>query len=136
MSAPESREQAEKPRGLHSLVLARSTIDRAGEVRADSARLEALWREGKILLLVKDRFHSSDTSLVFHDVSAISDSISDSGSDTERSSSGERYFLGIDSESGRGYFVWYTDEEIVAQENLRTLRQIGATLSDEEAGLA
>ena len=132
MSAPESGEQAEKQGRLHSLVLARSTIDRSGEVRADTAKLEALWREGKILLLVKDRFHSSDTSLVFHDASAISAS----GSETEKNATGERYFLGIDTESGRGYFAWHTDEEIVDEENLRTLRQIGATLSDEEAGLA
>ena len=124
MSATEGGDQ----RGLAGLVLARSTVDRAGDLRADEAKLDALWVEGKILLLVKDRFHSSDTSLVFHNSSSIS-SIGEDGR-------GERYFLGIDSKSGQGYFAWHTDEEIMEEENLRTLRQVGAMLSDEEAGLA
>ena len=123
MSASRGGEQSEKQGRLHSLVLARSTIDRAGELRVDDLKMEALWREGKILLLIKDRFHSSDTALIFHDPATIS-------------GAGERYFLGINSETGKGYFAWHTDEEIVGEENLRTLRQIGANLSDEEAGLA
>ncbi|MFZ2227472.1 MAG: NAD(+) diphosphatase [Candidatus Nanopelagicaceae bacterium] len=108
---------------LNSLTLARSTVDRAGDLRTDPAKLDALWRSGKILILVKDRFHASDSALVFHD------SISIHGV-------GERYFLGIDRETGDSYFVWHTDEAVVADDDLRTLRQIGARLSDTEAGLA
>lgn len=117
------RTEEDKPGHLHGLLLARSSIDRAAEFRTDSAKLESLWRTGKILLLVKDRFHSSDTALVLHDSLSIA-------------GRGERYFLGIDRATGSGFFVWHTDEEIVAEENLRSLRQIGARLSDQEAGLA
>lgn len=112
-----------KPGRLPGLLLARSSIDRAGDLRTDSAKLDSLWRAGKILLLVKDRFHSSDTALVFYDSLSIH-------------GVGERYFLGIDRATGIGYFAWHTDEEIVDDEDLRALRQIGAMLSDQEAGLA
>lgn len=113
---------------LHSLVLARSSVDRAGEMRTDAAKLESLWQGGKILILVKDRFHAADSSLEFHDAVSISE--------MERAGAGEKYFLGVDRDSGRGFFAWQTDAEIIDEENLRTLRQVGATLSDEEAGLA
>lgn len=119
MSATEEK----KPGRLHGLLLARSSIDRAGDVRTDSAKLDSLWRSAKILVLVKDRFHASDAALIFHD------SISIHGV-------GERYFLGIDRETGASYFVWHTDEEIIEEDDLRALRQIGAMLSDKEAGLA
>ncbi|MFA5919355.1 MAG: NAD(+) diphosphatase [Candidatus Nanopelagicaceae bacterium] len=118
-----SASQEKKPGRLHGLLLARSSIDRAGDIRTDSAKLDSLWRSAKILVLVKDRFHASDAALIFHD------SISIHGI-------GERYFLGIDRETGVGYFVWHTDEEIIDEDDLRALRQIGAMLSDKEAGLA
>lgn len=118
-----SATQENKPEWIQSLVLARSTVDRAGDIRADSSKLDSLWRSGKILVLVKDRFHAADTALIFHD------SISIHGI-------GERYFLGIDRETGVSYFAWHTDEEIIEEDDLRTLRQIGAMLSDTEAGLA
>ncbi|MDP1712709.1 MAG: NAD(+) diphosphatase [Candidatus Nanopelagicaceae bacterium] len=112
-----------RPERLHGLMLARSTVDRAGDLRTDSSKLDSLWRSAKILVLVKDRFHATDTALIFHD------SISIHGI-------GERYFLGIDRETGVSYFVWHTDEEIIEEDDLRALRQIGAMLSDTEAGLA
>ena len=137
MSATPGREQSEKQGRLQSL-LSRSTIDRAGEVRVDSLKLEALWSQGQILLMVKDRFHSSDASLIFYDSSSLSAlrGFSGAGSQVDGSATGEKYFLGIDSATGIGYFAWHTDEEIIDEENLRTLRQIGANLSDKEAGLA
>lgn len=112
-----------KPGRLSALMLARSTVDRAGDIRTDTSELDSLWRSAKILVLVKDRFHATDATLIFHD------SISIHGI-------GERYFLGIDRETGVSYFVWHTDEEILEAEDLRALRQIGARLSDTEAGLA
>lgn len=118
-----SASEESKPRRLHGLLLARSSIDRAGDVRTNSSQLDLLWRSAKILVLVKDRFHAADTALLFHDSLSIH-------------GVGERYFLGIDRETGVGYFVWHTDEEVIDEEDLRTLRQIGATLSDKEAGLA
>lgn len=108
---------------LNGLVLARSTVDRAGHIRINSEKLAELWREARILVLVKDRIHATDNELVYHSASTIR-------------GNGEKYFLGLDTEDGRGYFVWHTQEEIVPEENLRTLRQIGASLNDVEAGLA
>lgn len=109
---------------LNNLVLARSTIDRASEIRTDAGKLEELWLAAKILLMVNDRFLSSDTALVFHSFQEIPN--------TE----GERYFLGIDRSDGQSYFSWHTSEDVIAEEHLRTLRQVGALLSDFEAGLA
>lgn len=113
---------------LHNLVLARSIIDRAGHLRTDPEKMEHLWAEARIIFLVKDRVHASDSELIFHEADEIS-------------GDGERYFLGLNSESGQSYFAWHTDpdvigHEVIAEEDLRTLRQIGAELSDEEAGLA
>ena len=108
---------------LQNLVLARSRIDRSSHLRTDSAKLEKLWLESRVVILLKDRVHATDSELIFHKAEEIS-------------GAGERYFLGLDSESGQSYFAWHTDEEIIREEELRTLRQIGAELSDEEAGLA
>lgn len=108
---------------LQNLVLARSVIDRAGHLRVNPNKLESLWLESKIVVLVKDRIHATDSELVFH-------------SSDEISGNGERYFLGLNSDSGQSYFAWHTDDEILEEEELRTLRQVGAELSDEQAGLA
>lgn len=109
---------------LNNLVLARSTIDRASEIRTDAGKLEELWLAAKILLMVNDRFFSGDTALVFHSSQEIPDI------------QGERYFLGLDRSDGQSYFSWHTSEDVIAEEHLRTLRQVGALLSDFEAGLA
>jgi NAD+ diphosphatase len=112
---------------LHNLVLARSVIDRASHLRAVPAQMEILWMESKVVLVIKDRVHASDTELIFHRAD-------------EFTGKGERYFLGRSSETKESYFAWHTDEEVmdlslIGDEQLRTLRQIGAELSDEEAGL-
>jgi NAD+ diphosphatase len=118
---------SEKPGLLHDLVLARGVIDRASHLRTDPAKMESLWLESKVILIVKDRVHANDSELIFH-------------SADEFTAKGERYFLGLNSETKESYFAWHTDEEVggqslVGEEELRTLRQIGAELSDEEAGL-
>ena len=113
---------------LQNLVLARSVIDRAGHLRADPERMDELWRMARIVFLVEDRIHANDSELIFHTADEIS-------------GDGERYFLGLDSESGQSYFAWHTAEKVpspdgIAEAELRTLRQIGAELNDEQAGLA
>lgn len=117
MSGHESRGR------LHDLVLARSVIDRAGHLRTDPEKMESLWLQSQVILLVKDRLHATDSELIFHKAGEIS-------------GKGERYFLGLDGRTGQGYFAWHTDEEVIGEEELRSLRQIGAELGDEEAGLA
>lgn len=108
---------------LQNLVLARSVIDRAGHLRTDSQKLESLWLESKIIVVINDRIHATDSELVFHSAAEIS-------------GKGERYFLGMNNASDDIYFAWHADEELIDETELRTLRQIGAELSDEEAGLA
>lgn len=108
---------------LQNLVLARSVIDRASHLRTDAQKLEGLWLESKIIVLVIDRVHATDSDLVFHSAQEIT-------------GKGERYFLGMNNENGHVYFAWHTDQEIIDESELRTLRQIGAELSDEQAGLA
>ena len=122
MSGKEKRER------LHNLVLARSVVDRASHLRTDPAHMESLWLESKVILIVKDCVHASDSELIFHRAA-------------EFTGKGERYFLGLKSATQESYFAWHTDEEVVdlslaGDKDLRTLRQIGAELSDEEAGLA
>jgi NAD+ diphosphatase len=124
----------EKPGRLHNLVLARSVVDRASHLRTDPANMESLWLESKVILIVKDRVHASDSELIFHRAD-------------EFTGKGERYFLGLNAETKASYFAWHADasDEVgngshlpgeLGDEELRTLRQIGAELSDEEAGLA
>lgn len=114
---------------LSSLVLARSTVDRSGHLRPDSAKLDELWSSGQVILMFNDLFVASDTHLRF--LSA-----------TDINGEGERYFLGIDHETGLSYFVWTSigtalQESLnISEDQLRSLRQIGSLLSDLEAGLA
>ena len=108
---------------LQNLVLARSVIDRASHLRTDPEMLENLWRQAKIIVLVKDRVHATASELIFHSAEEIS-------------GGGERYFLGRNNESGQSYFAWHGVDEIVTESDLRTLREVGAELSDEQAGLA
>lgn len=114
---------------LNDLVLARSMVDRSSHFRADDTKLEELWGKARIILLVKDLFVSSDSELRYFEAN-------------ELTGEGERYFLGIDHETGMSYFVWHTNDSAIvetlslADENFRGLRQIGSLLSDLEAGLA
>jgi NAD+ diphosphatase len=111
-------------RVLNHLVLARSTIDRASNLRSDAVKLAELWLSAKILLLVADRVRANDSELIFYAAADIPDAV------------GERYFLGLDPADGQSYFAWHTMEEVVDIEQLRTLRQVGLALSDLDAGLA
>ena len=109
---------------LNKLVLAHSTVDRASELRTDAGKLAELWHQARIIILVNDRLSAGDTYLRFHASSEIP------------TGAGERYFLGLDPQDGQSYFSWHTDEDVIPEEELRTLRQMGAMLSDFEAGLA
>jgi NAD+ diphosphatase len=114
---------------LSSLVLARSTVDRSSHLRTDESKLAELWNEARILVLINELFVSSDTNLRFFQSADIS-------------GEGERYFLGIDHETGISYFAWnardsHLQEKLeLKEDDLRALRQIGSLLSDVEAGLA
>lgn len=108
---------------LQNLVLARSPIDRASHLRMDPLALEALWQKAKIMILVDDAISASDSALQFYSADEV----------TGR---GERFFLGQDAVTRESFFAWHTVEKVVAEDQLRTLRQIGVNLTDLEAGLA
>ncbi len=108
---------------LKNLILARSPIDRASHFRMNEDALAELWTSAKIVLLVGDQLGAGDDSLNYLKASEIA-------------GVGEKFFLGLDAQTRQSYFAWHTQEQLVGEENLRTLRQIGATLSDLEAGLA
>lgn len=106
---------------LNNLTLARSTVNRTSDLRTDQAKLEELWDRAKILIVVNDQVSATDSDLIFYSQDSITQE-------------GERYFLGIDQESDQSYFAWHTQSHEADQ--LRTLRQIGALLSNTDAGLA
>ena len=131
----ESKGKAPVKTRLQQLTLARSTVDRASELRTDPDKLAALWQSSKILVVVGDRIRASDQELIFHSAAELPENI------------GERYFLGIDRTEGSTYFAFHLGlteaadpnlipQALIAEEELRSLRQIGAQLSDIEAGLA
>ena len=114
---------------LNNLVLARSTVDRSSHIRADETKLEEFWGQARIILLVNDLFVATSAQLRFFNALEIS-------------GDGDRYFLGIDHDTGLSYFVWHTNESAIVEslslteESFRGLRQIGSLLTDLEAGLA
>ncbi len=108
---------------LQDLVLARSPIDRASQLRMDPQALERLWQGAKIVILVGDLLSASDASLNFYSAGEIT-------------GQGERFFLGQNRSTGESFFAWHTQEQVVPEDQLRTLRQVGVHLSDLEAGLA
>lgn len=108
---------------LQNLVLARSPIDRASQLRMNPQALEKLWQVAKIVILVDDALSAGDAALKFYAASEIT-------------GQGERFFLGQDVVTRESFFAWHTKEQIIPAEELRTLRQVGVNLSDLEAGLA
>jgi NAD+ diphosphatase len=118
-------------RRLNNLVLAKSTVDRSSHFRSDEEKLVELWNESKILVLVDGQFVSSDTELMLFSAREIAERIAKSNSGV-----GERYFLGVDHATETSYFVWNSNEFEAEEEELKTLRQIGANLTDLEGGLA
>jgi NAD+ diphosphatase len=89
----------------------------------NAVELEKLWQGAKIMVLVGDLMSATDTALDFYSASEIT-------------GAGERFFLGQDAQTRMSFFAWHTQEQFVPESDLRSLRQIGANLSDIEAGLA
>jgi NAD+ diphosphatase len=92
-----------------------SLIDRAGELRGDSARIDALWQSAQILEVGNGRIRSTQAGPTFL---TAADAIG-----------GERYFLGIDRATEIAYFAWapgVVDSEV---EDYLTLRELSGTLS-------
>jgi NAD+ diphosphatase len=106
---------------LSSPALSRSTIDRAAHRRKDEAWLADSWKSGRLLILDDQRrvSISDDEGLLYVDTDGFD---------------GERYVLGVDDE---GTSYWAGEGELPRRLGARpaTIRDVGASLSDRDAGL-
>lgn len=101
---------------LERLTLARSSVDRAAELRSQPEVLEQLWRQPGTKVFRVQRNHVACDGDRLHFEPALD---------------GERYFLGL--EDGVAYFAVRDDNE---KPIFRSLRDVGHLLSDLEVGLA
>jgi NAD+ diphosphatase len=118
-------------RGLGGLALSRGTIDRAAYRRSDEALLAAYWSHPETRVLVV----SSGQALVLDDPKTGESRLVLSTS--YDAPDGERYFLGLDDD-GVAYFALATEKlpgRLDSDAHTAGLRQIGAVLSDRDAGL-
>ena len=101
--------------------LARATLDRAAEHRRDESWLEKSWQEGRLLVVDDERraIAADDGGLLLVDTAGFA---------------GLRFFLGVDAE---GTSYWAGVGELPRRLGARpvTIRDVGATLSDRDAGL-
>ena len=101
--------------------LSRTAVDRAAERRRDDAFLAAAWENGRLLVVDEERRAVADDEgvLLLSDTSGFE---------------GERFFLGVD-DAGTAY--WAGVGELPRKLGARpvTIRDVGATLSDRDAGL-
>lgn len=107
-----------------NLPLARSGVDRAGHVRADSQALASAWARARILHFNGEGFLLEDGALKFLSAEQVSEQ-------------GERVFLG--EHAGQSYFLWCASGIVApgaTPEDYQTLRSVGHQLSDVENGLA
>jgi NAD+ diphosphatase len=111
-------------------------LDRASELRSDEAELNRLWSAAKIIRVTDSKLASDGTSLQFLSAAEVEKLIS-----SKIFTSGDRYFLGIDSASKVAYFAWDCDEADLAPgerstEGLFSLRDLGNTLDEFDIGIS
>lgn len=92
-----------------------SMMDRAGELRTDSAKIEELWQRAAIIEVGKGRVRSTSEGLIFLTA--------------EEALGGERYFLGLELESEKPYFAWASGAVDSEVEDYLTLRELAGGLS-------
>jgi NAD+ diphosphatase len=100
--------------------LSRSALDRAADKRRDESWLAAAWTTGRLLVIDADRRASADDDgLLLVDTDGFG---------------GERCFLGVDAD---GTAYWSGVGELPRRLGARpvTVRDVGAQLSDRDAGL-
>lgn len=110
---------------LQSLALARGTVDRAARHRADDAWLDDRWSDRSTQVLVVD----DGTVAVTGDPPALR--LSAPG-DVPPTDSPHRWFLGLDAD---GIALFAVSAPLDRPGEAATLREIGALLSDRDAGL-
>jgi NAD+ diphosphatase len=111
-------------------------LDRASELRSDEAALDRLWNSAKIVRVSGSQLATDGKSLLFLSAAEVEKLIA-----TKIFTSGDKYFLGIDSASQAAYFAWDCDEVGLAAgetsvEGLASLRELGGTLDEFELGIS
>ena len=112
-----------------------SPIDRASEIRLDSAKLALLWQSAQILPLIEGHIGAHQEQLRFQTAESV-ESLS------ATFEIGERYFLGLARDGGQAFFAWHTSwinepaDEAMKFEGFRTLREVGGSLNEVDLTLA
>ena len=111
-------------------------LDRASELRSDEAELNRLWSAAKIIRVAESKLATDGTSLRFLTAAEVEQLIT-----SKIFTTGDKYFLGIDSGTEVAYFAWDCDEVGLAagessSEGMASLRELGATLDEFHLGIS
>lgn len=111
-------------------------LDRASELRSDEAALDRLWSAAKIIRVSNSKLATDGKSLLFLSATEVEELIA-----SKVFTSGDKYFLGIDTASKVAYFAWDCDEVGLSAgetstEGLASLRELGGTLDEFELGIS
>jgi len=111
-------------------------LDRASELRSDEAELNRLWSAAKIIRVAESKLATDGTSLRFLTATEVEKLI-----ESKVFTTGDKYFLGIDSASKVAYFAWDCDEVGLAagessSEGMASLRELGGTLDEFHLGIS
>ena len=111
-------------------------LDRASDLRSDEAALDRLWSTAKIIRVSNSKLATDGKSLLFLSATEVEELIA-----SKVFTSGDKYFLGIDTASKVAYFAWDCDEVGLSAgetstEGLASLRELGGTLDEFELGIS
>jgi len=111
-------------------------LDRASELRSDEAELNRLWSAAKIIRVAESKLATDGTSRRFLTAAEVEKLI-----ESKIFTSGDKYFLGIDTASKLAYFAWDCDEVGLAAgesstEGMASLRELGGTLDEFHLGIS
>ena len=111
-------------------------LDRASELRSDEAELNRLWSAAKIIRVAESKLATDGTSLRFLNAAEVEKLIA-----SKIFTTGDKYFLGIDSASKVAYFAWDCDEVGLAAgenstEGMASLRELGGILDEFHLGIS
>ena len=111
-------------------------LDRASELRSDEAELNRLWSAAKIIRVAESKLATDGTSLRFFTAAEVEKLI-----ESKIFTTGDKYFLGIDTASKLAYFAWDCDEVGLAAgesstEGMASLRELGGTLDEFHLGIS
>ena len=111
-------------------------LDRASELRSDEAELNRLWSAAKIIRVAESKLATDGTSLRFLTAAEVEKLI-----ESKIFTTGDKYFLGIDTATKLAYFAWDCDEVGLAAgesstEGMASLRELGGTLDEFHLGIS